>query len=122
MHFQLIGDITQYHRFHAFITVIKEQALALDDGFANTLQRVAAALQALQEPACLLQAVTQMTGVLTSAGIFQVAFVYGIDLQLWCSLGIQAYVPVAIYLAYEDIRDDILRIVLRDAGAGFRIK
>ena len=82
MHFQLFGDVTQYHGLHALITIIKKQSLASDNRVTNTLQGVTAALQALQEPACFLQAIAQLAGIVASTGVFQVILVNRIYPQI----------------------------------------
>ena len=50
VHANDLGDVVQNHRFHRFLAVLKEISLPVDDTVRHLEERLAAALEAFDEP------------------------------------------------------------------------
>ena len=68
VHADRFGNIVQYQWLHGFFALLQETALVLNDLRSNLHQGFVAALQALDEPACLLQVIAQIGVVVTGVG------------------------------------------------------
>ncbi|MNE42825.1 hypothetical protein D3C80_1369740 [compost metagenome] len=112
----------QYQGLHGFIAKIEEAALVLDDLGGDLHQGFIAALQALDEPARLLQLVAHEGVVGAGIGTAHQAGVLRVDAQARHGFLIEFDQPAVVVLAHDDIGHDVLRLAGLDQRAGARMQ
>ncbi|MCY1414672.1 hypothetical protein D9M71_301290 [compost metagenome] len=81
VHAHGFGNVMQHKRLHGFIAKVQEAALVLDNLGGDLHQGLVAALQALDEPACLLQLIAHEGVVGAGVGAAHEAGVLRVDAQ-----------------------------------------
>ncbi|MNI29299.1 hypothetical protein D3C73_831140 [compost metagenome] len=112
----------QDQRLHGFVAVLQKAALMLDDLGGNLHQGFIAALQALDEPAGLLQLIAHEGIVGAGVGAAHETGVLGIDPQPWHRLLIELHQPALVVLAHDDVRNDVLGFGGLDLRARARVE
>jgi hypothetical protein len=122
VHLERLGDVAQNQRFHRLFAVLEEVTLDLDDARGHPQQGVVAALQALDEPARLLQVVLHGHVVGTVVGAPYQVGVLGVDPQPRRGLRVEFDPPLVVVLVDEDVGLDVAGRLRRHAGAGARVE
>ena len=112
MHLHQFGYLVQDQGLHGLGTVFEEVALMLHDPGGHFHQCFIAAVQALEEPACLLQVIPQIGVVGAAVGPFDEAGIIAVDTQFWRDIGVELHHPAAVFLADKHVGYHILGTVL----------
>ena len=100
----------QHERLHGFRPVVEEGALAVHDRARDLEQRLVSGIQALDEPARLLELVLQVTVVGARIPAVDHLFVMTIDTQIRGDVWIEIGAPHAADFLDDDVGDDIARL------------
>lgn len=122
MHLQGLGDIAQDQRLHGNLTMLEKPLLAHDDGLGDPQQGVVPAVQALQEPARLLQLIAHKRAITRIGDLPHHARIEIVDANARRNLRVQVHAPAIAVMADIDIRHHIFRSGLADLGTGPRIQ
>ncbi len=107
MHADCFGNVMQHQRLHGFVTVFEKAALMLDDLGGDFHQGFIAALQALDEPASLLQLITHEGVVSAGIGTAHETGILGVDPQAWHRFLVQLHQPALVVLAHDHVGNDV---------------
>ena len=110
MHAHGFRDVMQHERLHGFRAVVEEGALAVHDRARDLEQRLVSGIQALDEPARLLELVLQVTVVGARIPAVDHLFVMTIDTQIRGDVRIEIGAPHAADFLDDDVGDDIARL------------
>src|ERR1700704_5980489 len=118
VHRDRFGDVLENHRPHVLLALLEERRLALDDGAGYFHQGFVADLQALEQPARLLQlsAHARVAGVAPDE-----VGVALIEPHAWQGRRVDFHAPAVVGAAYEHIRHHVLRTVGAHGGARTRV-
>src|ERR1700730_11846036 len=118
VHRDRFGDVLENHRPHVLLAVLEERRLALDDGAGDLHEGFVADLQALEQPARLLQ-------LRAHAGVAGVApdeaGVALIEPHTWQRRRVDLHAPAPLGAAHEHIGHHVLRAVGAHGGARARM-
>src|SRR3569623_463757 len=122
VHAHFFRHVVQHQRLHRFFAVFEKTALALDDAGRHLEQRFVAALQALHEPARLLQLAFEIGVVVFAVGAADQAGVMIDDAQPWHRLLVELDAPSVLVFAHDHVRDHVFGLRLHHRAARARIE
>ncbi len=115
MHADGLGDVLQDHRSHVLIAMLEECHLPLNDGARDLDQRLVANLQALQQPARLLELRAHRGMARVAADQAGIA---AIESHARQSRGVDLDGPTVVGASHKDVRYDVLGGTGADGRAG----